>query len=155
LKINIQIMYRLVNYGDVLLLVVVSLMVRSTTGVPMFRGYGWYQTATPPSNTTTTRATTGYYTTKAAEYYTITYDVPNYYTEASKYNSASSYTTKAAECYTTKAAECYTTKAAECYTTKAAECYTTKAAECYTTKAAEYYTTNNDSAIFYKEISKY
>ncbi len=111
-------MYRLVNYGVVLHLVVVSLMVGSTTGVPMFRGYGWYQTATPPSYyTTTTCATTGYYTTKAAEYYTTAYDVPNYYTEASKYNSASSYTTKAAEYYTTKAAEYYTTKAAEYYTT--------------------------------------
>jgi hypothetical protein len=28
-------------------------------------------------------------------------------------------------------------------------------AEYYTTKAAEYYTTNYDSAILYKEISKY
>jgi hypothetical protein len=36
-----------------------------------------------------------------------------------------------------------------------AEYYTTKAAEYYTTKAAEYYTTNYDSAILYKEISKY
>ncbi len=35
----VQIFYRLVNYGVVLLLVVVSLVVGSTTSVPMSRGY--------------------------------------------------------------------------------------------------------------------
>jgi hypothetical protein len=44
----------------VLLLGVESLMVGSTTGVPMSRGYGGYQTATPASyHTTTSYATTG------------------------------------------------------------------------------------------------
>jgi hypothetical protein len=53
-------MYRLVNYGVMLLLVVVSLMVGTTTGVPMSRGYGGYQTATLPCYyTITTYATTG------------------------------------------------------------------------------------------------
>ncbi|XP_046445099.1 uncharacterized protein LOC124194776 [Daphnia pulex] len=63
-----------------LLFVLVSLMVGSTTGVPMSRRFGRYQTTTPASYHTTT--------TKAAE----------------------SYTTKAAESYTTKAAESYTNK---------------------------------------------
>jgi hypothetical protein len=48
LKINIPIMYRLVNFGVVLLLGVESLMVGSTTGVQMSRGDGGYQTATLP-----------------------------------------------------------------------------------------------------------
>jgi hypothetical protein len=37
LEIDVKIIYRLVNYGVLLLLVVVSLMVKSTTGVPMSR----------------------------------------------------------------------------------------------------------------------
>jgi hypothetical protein len=55
----------------------------------MSPGYGGYQTATPASYHTT-YAATGYYTPKAVEYYTITYNVPNFYTEASKLNSAPS-----------------------------------------------------------------
>jgi hypothetical protein len=88
LKIDVHILYRLVNYGVVLLLVVLSLMAGLTTAVPMSPGYGGYQNATPASYYTTTYAATGYYTPKALEYYTITYDVPNFYTEASKFNSA-------------------------------------------------------------------
>jgi hypothetical protein len=42
-----------VNYGVVLLLIVVSLMVGSTTGVMMSRGYGGQQPATPLSYSTT------------------------------------------------------------------------------------------------------
>ncbi|XP_046650296.1 uncharacterized protein LOC124341293 [Daphnia pulicaria] len=42
-----------VNYGVVLLLVVVSLVVGSTTSVPMSRGNGGYRTTTPPSYCTT------------------------------------------------------------------------------------------------------
>ncbi len=53
MKINLQIIYRLAYYGVVLLFVVVSLMVGSTTVVPMSRGYGGYQTATPASYQTT------------------------------------------------------------------------------------------------------
>jgi hypothetical protein len=49
LHIYVQIIYFLVNYGVVLLLGVESLMVGSTTGVPMSPGYGGYQTATPAS----------------------------------------------------------------------------------------------------------
>jgi hypothetical protein len=61
----VHIFYRLVNYGVVLLLVVLSLMAGLTTGVPMSTGYGGYQTATPASYYTTTYAATGYYTPKA------------------------------------------------------------------------------------------
>jgi hypothetical protein len=70
-----------------------SLMVGSTTGVPMSRGYGGYPTATSPPYQTT-YATTGYYTTKAQEYYTTTYDVPNIYT-VGLIHSALSYSTGA------------------------------------------------------------
>ncbi|EFX86218.1 hypothetical protein DAPPUDRAFT_236935 [Daphnia pulex] len=84
------------NYGVVLQLVVLSLMAGLTTGVPMSPGYGGYQIATPASYHTTTYAAIGYYTPKALEYYTITYYVPNFYTEGSKY-----FTTKATEYYTT------------------------------------------------------
>ncbi|EFX64703.1 hypothetical protein DAPPUDRAFT_265930 [Daphnia pulex] len=140
----------LVNYFVVLLLDVVTLKAGSTTGVPMYRGYGGYQTATPPSYyTAKTYATTAYYTT--------IHQTP-------KYNSAPSYTTKAAEYYTTKAAEYYTTKAAEYYTTKysfpafytevskhftgevahyaTSLSYYTEAPKYYTTKTPKYYTTN-------------
>ena len=72
LHINIQIIYRLANYGVVLLLGVVSWMAGSATGVPTSPGYGGYRTATPPP----------YYTA-------TTYDMSSYYIEASKY-----YTTK-------------------------------------------------------------
>ncbi|EFX87722.1 hypothetical protein DAPPUDRAFT_235345 [Daphnia pulex] len=78
-----------VNYGVVLLLVVLSLIGGLTTGVPMSPGYGGYQTATPASYHTT-YAATGYYTPKTLGYYTITNYVPNFYTEASKLNSAPS-----------------------------------------------------------------
>ena len=70
-----------------------SLMVGSNTGVPMSRGYGGYPTATSPPYQTT-YATTGYYTTKAQEYYTTTYDVPNIYT-VGLIHSALSYSTGA------------------------------------------------------------
>jgi hypothetical protein len=89
-KIDVQMFYRLENYGVVLLLVVLSLMAGLTAGVPMSPGYGGYQTATPASYHTTTYAATGYYNPKALEYYTITYYVPNFYTEALKLNSAPS-----------------------------------------------------------------
>jgi hypothetical protein len=56
----------------------------------MSPGYGGYQTETPASYHTTTYVATGYYTPKALEYYTITNYVPNFYTEASKLNSAPS-----------------------------------------------------------------
>jgi hypothetical protein len=82
--------YRLVNYVVVLMLVVLSLMAGLITGVPMSPGYGGYQTETPESYHTTTYVATGYYTPKALEYYTITNYVPNFYTEASKLNSAPS-----------------------------------------------------------------
>jgi hypothetical protein len=59
MKINVHIIYRLADYGVVLLFVVVSLMVGSTTGVPMSRGYGGYQTATPASYQTTTHECSG------------------------------------------------------------------------------------------------
>jgi hypothetical protein len=65
MKIYVQIIYRLANYGVVLLFVVVSLMVGLTTGVPMSRHdryacrHDRYQTATPASYHTTTYATTG------------------------------------------------------------------------------------------------
>jgi hypothetical protein len=71
----------LVNYGvELLLLSVVSLMAGSTTGVPMFPGYGGYQTATPPPYyPKATYATTSYctlvykyYATKAPELCTTT-----------------------------------------------------------------------------------
>jgi hypothetical protein len=85
----------------VLLFGVASLVAGETTGVPMSSGYGGYQTATPAFYYTTTYATTGYYTTKAPEHCNTTCDVPYYYTEASKYNSAPRDTTKGAEYYTT------------------------------------------------------
>jgi hypothetical protein len=91
-----------VNYGVVLILVVVSLMAGSTTGVPMSPGYGGYQTATPPPYCTTTYATAGYYTEDPK--YPKYYSAPSYYTEAPIY-----YTTEAPEYYTTKAPEYYTT----------------------------------------------
>jgi hypothetical protein len=87
IEIDVKIFYRLANYGVMLLLVVLSLMAGLTTGVPMSPGYGGYQTATPASYYTTSSAATGYYTSKAQEYYTVTY-VANFYTEASKFNSA-------------------------------------------------------------------
>jgi hypothetical protein len=59
--------------------------------------YGGYQTATPASYYTSTYATTGCYTTNTLECHTATYDSPNFYTEASKFNYAQSYSTKAAE----------------------------------------------------------
>jgi hypothetical protein len=70
----------LVNYGVELLLCVVSLMAGLTTGVPMFPGYGGYQTATPPPYyPKATYATTSYctevykyYATKAPELCTTT-----------------------------------------------------------------------------------
>ncbi|EFX62969.1 hypothetical protein DAPPUDRAFT_269309 [Daphnia pulex] len=56
------------NYAVV---VVVSLMAGSATGVPMSHPHGWYQTATPMSYyTDQTYATTGYYTTKSPDNYT-------------------------------------------------------------------------------------
>ncbi len=90
MKIDVQMFYRLENYGVVLLLVVLSLMAGLTAGVPMSPGYGGYQTATPAFYHTTTYAATEYYNPKALEYYTITYYVPNFYTEALKLNSAPS-----------------------------------------------------------------
>jgi hypothetical protein len=67
-EINVQIILPPVNYGVVLLLVVVSLMIGSTTCVPMSRGYGGDQTATQPSYCTTrTYAITRYYCAKAPE----------------------------------------------------------------------------------------
>jgi hypothetical protein len=56
----------LVNYGVVLLLVVVSLMLGSTTSVPMSRGYGGDQTATQPSYCTK-KTYALHYTAKAPE----------------------------------------------------------------------------------------
>jgi hypothetical protein len=64
----------------------------STTGVPMSRGYGGYQTATSPPSYST-YATTSYYT-EAHKYYSD----PSYLIEATKY-----YTIKATKYYTTKA----------------------------------------------------
>ncbi len=83
----------------------VSLMAGSTTGVPMSPGYGGYQTAThPPYYPKATYATTNYctkvykyYTTKAPEFYTITYAAPSHYADVLKYYSAPSYYTKATE----------------------------------------------------------
>jgi hypothetical protein len=77
LHINVQIIYFLVNYGVVLLLGVESLMVGSTTGVPMSPGYGGYES-----------------TTLLSYYSTLTNAAPAYYTKAPKY-----YTTKASEYY--------------------------------------------------------
>jgi hypothetical protein len=95
-----QIIYFLVNYGVVLLLVIVV----SISGVPMSPGYGGYQTATPPSYYQT--QTTSYYTeapnyyTEKAEYYTATYAAPVYYTDGPKYYSAPSYYQTEASDYT-------------------------------------------------------
>ncbi|EFX71527.1 hypothetical protein DAPPUDRAFT_255722 [Daphnia pulex] len=151
-----------VNCGVVLLLVGVSLMVGSTTGVPMSRGYGGYQTATRPSYCTTkTNATTGYYTAKAQdskkglcpEYYTA--KSAEYYTaKSAEYYTAKSaeyYTAKSAEYYTAKSAEYYTAKSAEYYTAKSAEYYTAKSAEYYTAKSAEYYTAKSADNSYYVE----
>jgi hypothetical protein len=69
---------------------VVSLMAGSTAGVAMSPWCGGNQTATPPPSYTT-YATTSFctkvfkcYTTKAPEFYTTTYAVPIYYTDALK-----------------------------------------------------------------------
>jgi hypothetical protein len=67
LEIHVPIIYLLVNYGVVLLLAVVSLTVKSTTGVPMSRG----NVDTKPRRhrlITTANATTGYFTTNSPEY---------------------------------------------------------------------------------------
>ncbi|EFX84292.1 hypothetical protein DAPPUDRAFT_239114 [Daphnia pulex] len=127
-----------------------SLMVGWTRGVPMSFEYGGYQTVTPASFYTTTYATTGCYTTKVSEYYITTYDAPNFYSEASKYNYAQSYSTKAAEYYSTKAAEVQFHYTSTC----AAPSYYTEAPKYYT-KAAEYYTTYYASGSYYKGIPNY
>ncbi|EFX86583.1 hypothetical protein DAPPUDRAFT_236443 [Daphnia pulex] len=99
-----------------------------------------------------------YYTTKAPDYYTTTYAALSYYTEALKYYSSPSYSTRGFEYYTdapkyhtTKALEyCTTTHGAKDqyytttyvaprYYTKAPECYI-EATNYYTTKASDYYT---------------
>ncbi|EFX83541.1 hypothetical protein DAPPUDRAFT_238570 [Daphnia pulex] len=65
----------------------------------MSPSYGGNQTATPPLSYTTYATTSSctdvfqYYTTKAPEFYTITYDAPSHYTDALKYYSALSYYT--------------------------------------------------------------
>ncbi|EFX83985.1 hypothetical protein DAPPUDRAFT_239175 [Daphnia pulex] len=96
----------------VLLFGVVSLMVGSTTGVPMSPGYGGYQataakeyyTTSPPYYNTTTATpprlksyatnyaapscitkAPEYYITEAPKYYTTEYSVPAYYTAVPKY----------------------------------------------------------------------
>ncbi|EFX87350.1 hypothetical protein DAPPUDRAFT_235768 [Daphnia pulex] len=152
----------------------VSLMVESSTGVPVSPGCGRYPTATLLS----------YYATNIRKqflhlkglYYT---DEFKYYSSPSKYQTEGPvyYTTIALECYnTTCAAPNYDTVAPKCYTsmhnqfaivyfdvvllleyytTKAAEYYTTKAAEYYTTKAAEYYTTSYAATTFYIEAPKF
>jgi hypothetical protein len=103
---------------------VVSLIDGSTTEVLMSPRYGGYQTTTPPPPyyPKATYATTSYcaevykyYTTKAPEFYTITYAAPSHYTDVLKYCSAPSY-------YTTKATEYYmTTHAAPSYYTEASK----------------------------------
>ncbi len=87
------------NYGVVLLLGFVLLMLRwSTTGVPS-PWYGANQTATPAPSYTTYATTSSctevfqYYTTRAPEFYTTTYAASSHNTDALKYYSASSYYT--------------------------------------------------------------
>jgi hypothetical protein len=176
MNINVQIIYRIVDDGVVLLPFVVSLKAGSITGVPMSPGYGGYQSTTPlPYYTTTTFAPTGYYTeahnyyiTKAPEYYTAdnaapSYIIkdPEYYTEAPK-----CYTTKSPEYYTYVAPAYYTevsknylvpsyyTEAPTYYTTKAVEYYT-ESPNYYTTKALEYYTTTYASPSHNTATPKY
>jgi hypothetical protein len=83
LIINVQIVYSTVKSGAVLLFGVVSLMVGSTTGVPMSPGHGGYQA------------------TAAKEYYTTS---PPYYTTTSRYATSTNYA-EAPKCYTTKTEE--------------------------------------------------
>ncbi|EFX88129.1 hypothetical protein DAPPUDRAFT_234884 [Daphnia pulex] len=149
------------NYGVVLLLVV-SLMVGSTTGVPIFRGYGEYQTE--------------------PECYTIAYAAPAFYTEVPKYYSVPSYYTEAPAYYATKAVEYYT-EALEYYsapitaqrllirttldrnttledpvyytTTYASTRVLHRSPQILQRKEVVYYTTTHAALSFYTEASKY
>jgi hypothetical protein len=70
LHIYVKIIYFPVNYGVVLLLGVESLMVGSTTGVPMCPGYGGYRSTTLLSYYSTLTNAAPAYFTKAPKYYT-------------------------------------------------------------------------------------
>ncbi|EFX79786.1 hypothetical protein DAPPUDRAFT_244504 [Daphnia pulex] len=80
------VVWRLANYGGVLLLCVESLMAGSATGVPMSSWHGGYQIVTPPPYyPKATYATTSYctevfkyYTTKAPDLNSTTYAAPSH-----------------------------------------------------------------------------
>ncbi len=122
-NINVKIFLLFSQPCCLVLLLGVSLMAGSTTGVPMSPCYGANQTVTPPPSYTTYATTSSctevfkYYTTKAPEFYTTTYAAPRHYTDALKYYSAPIY-------YTAKATEYYmTTDAAPSYYTEASKYY--------------------------------
>ncbi|EFX89592.1 hypothetical protein DAPPUDRAFT_310473 [Daphnia pulex] len=147
-----------INYGVVLLLGVVLLMVGSTAGVAMSPWYGGNQTATPPPSYSTYATTSSCtdvfncYTEAPADFSTKTVE---YFTEAAKYYSSPIYTTTTeAEkyyavptCYTKAAVSCYVeqnyyTDAPVYYTTTyATPSYNTAAPKYYTEEAAYYTTT--------------
>ncbi|EFX83977.1 hypothetical protein DAPPUDRAFT_239158 [Daphnia pulex] len=164
-NVNLQMGRRL---RAVLLFGVVSLMVGSTTGVPMSPGYGGYQataakeyyTTSPPyyNRTTSPSATPPrlksyatnyaapscitkapeYYITEAPKYYTTEYSVPAYYTAVPKYYT----TTNASSAYYTEALTYFNTTAAAKY--YVAQAYNTAAAPSYYIEPkyyTEYYTT--------------
>ncbi|EFX80405.1 hypothetical protein DAPPUDRAFT_243622 [Daphnia pulex] len=69
----------------------------STTGVLMSPGYAGFQTVTPPPYCSTTTCETTGTTSPRLQCTTTFYNSPCYYTDALKYNSALSYTTKELE----------------------------------------------------------